>query len=176
MSAVSLGWVDWVFLALLLLSMVIGVVRGLLYEVMSLLGWVVAYVAAQGFGAAAAPALPVGVPGSALNLAAGFTLVFVAVLFGWWGLTWLLSRLVKASPLQALDRLFGMLFGLLRGALIALAIGTVVALTPLERAPAWRDSHSAAACGAVLAGLKPLLPEPIIRHLQADRLPVAPRA
>jgi membrane protein required for colicin V production len=172
----SLGWVDWAFLALLLLSMVIGVVRGLLYEVMSLLGWVVAYVAAQAFGVAAAPALPVGTPGSALNLAAGFLLVFIAVLLCWWALSWLLSRLIKASPLQALDRLLGMLFGLLRGGLVALAIGSVVALTPLDRAPAWRDSHSAAACSAVLAGLKPLLPEPIIRHLRADRLPVSPSA
>jgi len=168
-SAVSLGWVDWVFLALLLLSMVIGVVRGLLYELMSLFGWVVAYVAAQAFGAAAAPAVPLGAPGSALNLAAAFALVFVAVLLGWWLLAWLLSKLIKASPLSVMDRVLGALFGLVRGALIALAVATVVNLTPFAEAPAWRHSHSAQSLAVVLAGLKPLLPEPIMRHLRADR-------
>lgn len=176
MSAVTLGWVDWVFLALLLLSTVIGVARGLLYEVMSLLGWVVAYVAAQGLGAAVAPAVPVGSPGSASNVAAAFLFVFVAVLLGWWLLAWLLSKLIKASPLNVLDRVLGALFGLLRGGLIALVVATVVSLTPLAEAPAWRGSHSAESLHVVLAGLKPLLPEPIIRHLRADRPPMRPSA
>ena len=48
----SLGWVDWAFLGVLCLSAVVGLVRGLVFEVLSLLGWVAAYFAAQWFAPA----------------------------------------------------------------------------------------------------------------------------
>ena len=39
----------------LTLGLIVGLVRGLVFEVLSLLGWVVAYVAAQAVGATVAP-------------------------------------------------------------------------------------------------------------------------
>ena len=41
-----MSWIDWAFIVLVTLSVIVGLVRGLVYEVMALLGWVVAYVAA----------------------------------------------------------------------------------------------------------------------------------
>ena len=75
----ALGWVDWALLAVLALSVVIGLWRGLVFEVLSLLGWVAAYIAAQMFAPAVAPLLPIGHPGEALNHAAAFAATFVAV-------------------------------------------------------------------------------------------------
>ena len=49
---------DWIFLAVLLLSMVIGAWRGLVFEVLSLLTWAAAFVLAQWFAPAAAQWLP----------------------------------------------------------------------------------------------------------------------
>lgn len=43
----DIGWVDWALLAVLLASVIVGLVRGLVFEVLSLLGWVAAYIAAQ---------------------------------------------------------------------------------------------------------------------------------
>ena len=43
----GLGWVDGVLLAVLVVSLLVGLWRGLVFELMSLLGWVVAYVAAR---------------------------------------------------------------------------------------------------------------------------------
>ena len=40
---------DWIFVALLLASMLMGAWRGLVYEFLSLAGWVVAFVVAQWF-------------------------------------------------------------------------------------------------------------------------------
>ena len=45
---------DWIFVALLLASMLMGAWRGLVYEVLSLAGWVVAFLVAQWFAADAA--------------------------------------------------------------------------------------------------------------------------
>lgn len=163
----GIGWVDWAFLLVVGVSLVVGLIRGLMFEVMSLLGWVVAYVAAHAFSAAIAPMLPIGAPGSGLNLAAAFAFVFIATLVVWSLLSWVIKKLVHATPLQPLDRLLGAVFGLLRGVLIALVAATAVNLTPLAESPSWRASQGAAGLQRMLAGLKPLLPEEVARHLRA---------
>ncbi len=167
MSLPALGWVDWALAAALALSVFVGLWRGLTFEVLSLLGWVAAYVAAQAFAATVAPMLPVGDPGSALNQGAAFALVFIGALVVWALASRLLRQLIHATPLQAIDRVLGAGFGLLRGAVLLLAVATVVSLTPAVRSPAWQDSQGAAWLGALLQGLKPVLPESLAQHLPA---------
>jgi membrane protein required for colicin V production len=163
----ALSWVDWALLAVLVVSMVVGVWRGLVFEVLSLLGWIAAYIAAQAFTPWVAAALPIGAPGSALNQAAAFALTFVGALLVWALAARLLRAVVHATPLQAIDRVLGALFGLLRGAVLLLAVATVVALTPAARSPTWQHSQGAAWLNALLAGLKPLLPDAVAQHLPA---------
>jgi membrane protein required for colicin V production len=166
-SVEAIGWVDLALLALLLVSVVIGLWRGLLFEVMSLAGWIAAYICAQALGAQLAPHLPFGAPGSAPQVAAAFVIVFVLALIVWSLLSSLLRRLIQASPLSGLDRLLGAAFGLLRGVLIALVIVTVVQLMPLAKAPAWQASHGVVGLQTILAGLRPWLPAEVARHLPA---------
>ncbi len=161
----ELGWVDWALLALLLLSTVVGLVRGLAFEVLSVLGWVVAYVGAQWATPRVAASIPVGSPGSALNHVATFALMFVAVLFLWAVLAWLVKKLVRASVLSTADRALGAAFGLLRGVLIALVVATLVMWTPLARSQAWQASHGAAWLQQIIAGIKPLMPRDLAQHL-----------
>src|SRR3954454_20875590 len=103
----SLGWIDWTLLGVLSLSVVVGLWRGLTFEVMSLLGWIAAYVAAQACAPLLAPHLPIGRPGSALNQGAAFAIGFVLALLAWSLLARLSSLLVKATPLSAVDRGLG---------------------------------------------------------------------
>jgi membrane protein required for colicin V production len=161
------GWVDWALLLVLAISVVVGLWRGLVFEVLSLLGWVAAYVVAQAFATSLSPLLPVGVPGGALNHAVGFALVFIVALIVWALASRLLRMVIHATPLQAIDRLLGAVFGLLRGAVLLLAVATVVLLTPAQRSPAWQQSQGAAWLAALLQGLKPLLPDAIARQLPA---------
>lgn len=167
MSLPALGWVDWALAAALALSVGVGLWRGLTFEVLSLLGWVAAYVAAQVFAASLAPMLPIGRPGGALNQAAAFALLFIVALVVWAIASRLLRQVIHATPLQAIDRVLGAGFGLLRGAVLLLAVTTVVALTPAVRSPAWQDSLGAAWLGALLQSLKPMLPESLAQHLPA---------
>lgn len=167
LHASALGWVDWALLAVLVVSLAVGLWRGLVFEVLSLLGWLAAYVAAQLFAPTVAGWLPVGVPGSALNQGAAFAATFIVALVVWALGARALRVLIHATPLQAVDRMLGAVFGLLRGAVLLLAVATVVALTPASRTPAWQHSQGAAWLGALLAGLKPVLPEAVSRHLPA---------
>jgi membrane protein required for colicin V production len=167
MSWPALGWVDWALAAVLAISIAVGLWRGLVFEVLSLLGWVAAYIAAQAFGSTVAPMLPVGAPGSGLNLGAAFALVFVSALIVWALASRLLRLVIHATPLQVFDRVLGGGFGLLRGAVLLLAVATVVSLTPAARSPAWQHSQGAAWLGATLQSLKPVLPASLAQHLPA---------
>jgi membrane protein required for colicin V production len=163
----SVGAIDWVLIGILVLSVVVGLWRGLVFEVLSLLGWVAAYIAAQWFTPVTAAHLPVGSPGSAINHAAAFACTFVLALIVWMILARLVRMLITASPLSALDRTLGGGFGLLRGVVVLLAIATVVSMTPAVRSEAWRGSQGAAWLTVVLQGLKPVLPAGVAQHLPA---------
>src|SRR6218665_1566771 len=63
---------DWIFLAALLLSMLIGPRRGLVFELLSVLGWILSFFVAQWFAADMAAWLPMGDSAAALRYAAGF--------------------------------------------------------------------------------------------------------
>jgi membrane protein required for colicin V production len=163
----TFGWVDWTLLAVLALSVVVGLWRGLVFELMSLVGWVVAYVAAQLYSLQVAPHLPIGLPGSALNLGAGFAVTFVGVLIGWTLLARLVRLLLHATPLTLIDRTLGAAFGLVRGGVLLLALATLVAFTPAARSQPWQDSQGAAWLRVALQGIKPVLPVEVARHLPA---------
>lgn len=163
----ALSWLDWTLLVVLAVSVVVGLVRGFVFEVMSLAGWVVAWFGAQWFAGDLGPHLPVGTAGSALNIAVAFVLCFVGVLIVWSLLARLVRLLVQATPLTVPDRLLGAGFGLVRGGVLLLAVATVVALTPAVNSQGWQRSHAARLLAAAMQGLKPLLPGEVTRLLPA---------
>ncbi len=165
--ALGLSWVDWSLLAVLLVSVVIGLVRGFVFECLALAGWVVAWFAAQWAAPVLAPHIPVGVPGSGLNLGAAFALAFLAAIVVWTLLARLIRMLIHATPLSIPDRLLGAGFGVLRGGVLLLALASVVTLTPAAQSTPWRSSHGARWLAQTLQVLKPLLPAPAAKLLPA---------
>ena len=163
----GLGWVDWALLAVLGASMLIGLVRGFVFEVMSLAGWLVAWFAAQWATPQAAAYVPVGAPGSTANFAVTFVLCFLATLIVWTLMSRLVRLLIHATPLSIPDRLLGAGFGLIRGGVLLLAVATVVALTPAGKSPPWQQSQGARWLEITRQGLLPLLPADVARRFPA---------
>jgi membrane protein required for colicin V production len=157
----QLGWVDLAMLGVLLLSLGLGLWRGFVLEAMALVGWVVAYFAAQWLAPTWAPHLPLGEPGSNMNYAASFAVAFVAVLIGWGLASRVLRLLVNATPLRGADRVLGAAFGLLRGVLLLMVLATLVALTPAVGSEPWSRSQGAQWLTVAMHGIKPLLPPDI---------------
>ncbi len=166
-TTMSMGWVDAVLLGVLILSVIVGLVRGLVFEMLSAVGWIAAYFAAQWVTPTLAPHIPVGEPGSGLNHGAAFASAFIAALIVWGLAARLLRMLIRATPLSLLDRLLGAGFGIARGMIVLLALATVVAFTPLMKSAAWQQSIGAVWLQSVLRGLKPVLPPDISKHLPA---------
>ncbi len=165
----SLGWLDWAMLAVLLLSVGIGLMRGLVFEVMSLIGWVVAYFVAQAYSGIVAAHLPVGTPGGPGNAAVGFALTFFVVLVLWSLFARLVRLMVQVTPLSVIDRILGGAFGALRGVLLLLVAATIVMSTPAQASSLWRESQGAQWLGALVRVVKPLLPGDFGRQLPSPQ-------
>ncbi|PZO14817.1 MAG: colicin V synthesis protein [Burkholderiales bacterium] len=156
---------DWVLLAVLLLSVLLGAWRGLVYEVLSVAGWVAAFVLAQACADEVAAMLPIEGLSPPLRLAAGFVLVFIAVAFAGGLLAWMVKKLVASVGLRPVDRILGSAFGLARGVVMLLALAVVVSMSPMRDAPWWQGSVVADMLVATLHAVKPLLPEPVARYI-----------
>lgn len=157
--------VDGLLLFVLLLSAVVGMWRGLVYEVLSLMVWVAAFVLAQAYAGEVARLLPLDGLSAALRMAVAFVLLFVACAFAGGFVAWLVKKMVAAVGLRPIDRVLGGVFGLLRGAVVLLAVAVVVGMTPLQSHQAWQTSTVAQLLGDSLQALRPLLPEPVARYL-----------
>ncbi len=160
-----MGWLDGLLLAALLLSVVIGLWRGLVYEVLSLAAWVAAFLVAQAQARTVGAWLPLDGLSEPLRLAAGFVLVFVGVAFAGGLLAWLVKKLVASVGLRPIDRVLGGVFGLLRGVVILLALSVVMGLTPLRSEAWWQQSVVAQSLDHSVHAIKPLLPSEMARYL-----------
>ena len=156
---------DWVFLAVLLLSFLLGVWRGLVFELLSLAAWFGAFVAAQVWGYEISTMLPMAGSSEAVRLGAGFACVFVLAIFVGGMLAVLVKKLVAAVGLSPFDRLLGAGFGLIRGVLILTVAGVLISLTPLKNSVLWRESAGASLIKHVFKGLQPFLPQEYGKYL-----------
>ena len=156
---------DWILLGVLALSMVIGAWRGLVYEVLSVLGWVLAFYAAQWLAPQVAVLLPLQSVSQSVRYAAGFALVFIAAIFTWGLVVFLIRKLVDSVGLRPVDRTLGAAFGLVRGLVLLLAFTVVINMTALKRSDWWTESAGAQGLTSLLKGLKPALPERFAQYL-----------
>jgi membrane protein required for colicin V production len=163
----ALGWVDIGLACLLLLSVIVGLMRGFVFEVLSLAGWFVAYFAAQWLTPLAVACVPIGAPDSALNHGIAFACLFLLTLVAWSLASRLVRLLVHATPLSPIDRVLGAGFGVLRGVVVLLVLATAIAFTPLASSAVWQGSQGAAWLNAVLQRLVPVLPAPVLPHRSA---------
>jgi membrane protein required for colicin V production len=154
--AVDLGWVDIGFAAFLLLSVLVGLMRGFVFELLSLAGWFAAYFVGLWWTPSFQPHVHVGAPGSTLNYGATFACVFIVTLIVWSLGARLVRALIRATPLSPVDRLLGAGFGFVRGLVVLLVVATVVGVSPWGKTPAWQRSQGVAWLNGVLHELKPM--------------------
>ena len=157
---------DYLVLFIASCSIIIGVMRGLVKEVFSLLGWVVALVLANTFVETMAGWLPPVIPGVPIRLIVAFIVLFIAVrlLVGLLSMT--LASMVKASGLSSVDRGLGAVFGLLRALIIVIVVVMLCGLTAIPRQPFWREAILSGAAESVVVSMQALLPSDFARHIQ----------
>ena len=158
-------WLDYALLIVLALSVAWGAWRGLVHEMISLGGWIIAFLAANLFGAAASEAVTDAIPAEG-RVMLGWLSVFVIVLLAASLAGMLLQKFIKSVGLAASDRTLGALFGLARGLLIWLAFALLAGLTRLPAQPAWKDSFLGLPLANTVIQLKPWLPSALAGRLR----------
>jgi len=149
-----MGWIDYLIIAVLILSAGLGGWRGLVKEAVALatwlgafwLAWRFAWVAVGFFGNWQAP--------PEVQLWAGRGLVFVLVLIAGGLVAWVMKSLMKHSGLSGTDRLLGMLFGAARGVVLVGVGAIVLDYSGLAESDWWQDSRFAPYSEEVAIGLK----------------------
>jgi membrane protein required for colicin V production len=157
---------DYVVLFILIASVVISTMRGLVKEILSLVGWVAAFVVANAFGAQLAPMLPSVVPGEAVRMIVAFIALFlgVRVLMGLLALA--IAALIDAAGLSLADRGLGGLFGLGRGIVIVLAGVILCGMTSIPQQAFWKNALLAPMAETGARTVKPFLPAAFAQHVQ----------
>ena len=157
---------DYAVVGVLVLSIAWGVWRGLVREVISLAGWVGAFLVANWLAEPLANALPGSISNPDLRVIVAFAAIFVVALTLATLLALMVSKALKASGLAGLDRTLGGLFGVARGLLIALAFALGAGLTSLPQNPIWKQSYSGPMLGRAVAQVEPWLPPALFSRLR----------
>jgi membrane protein required for colicin V production len=159
-------WLDYAVIGVFVLSIGWGIWRGLIREVMALVGWVIAFLAANLFAGPLAEALPASIARPEYRSLIAFVAIFFLTLIAMALIAMWLAKVVHAAGLGSTDRVFGALFGLLRALIIVLAVTIVAGFTGIPRSAAWRQSLSGSRLAATADALKPWLPPALASRLK----------
>jgi membrane protein required for colicin V production len=156
---------DYLVLFVLVASIVISTMRGLVKEILSLAGWIVAFVIANAYGAALAPMLPAMIPGDAVRLMVAFVALFLGTRILMGLLTLAVDAVVKASGLSLADRGLGGLFGLARGIVIVLFGVILCGMTSIPQQDFWKNALLSPMAETGARTVKPFLPAALTQHV-----------
>ena len=130
--------IDWIIIVVVVVSALISLKRGFVKEALSLTTWVLALVIARIFSGKLAYLMSDLISSPNWRIAAAFAILFAATLVVGAMINHLLSEIIRMTGLTGTDRLLGMVFGLLRGIIIVVAMLAVMKLFALEQL--WPDS------------------------------------
>lgn len=131
---------DWIIIALVLISCLIGVWRGFMREAISLATWIIGLWLAWNFSSSVEPMLGGLLSGPQVKVWVARLIILVLVVLLGNLVGYVVTRAVRYSPFGVADRLLGVLFGLLRGALL-IGIGVILGeLLELDGEAWWKES------------------------------------
>jgi membrane protein required for colicin V production len=161
-----MNWFDIVILAILALSVLVGLWRGFIGEVLALACWVLAFWVAWMFGPSLAERFSASISVPSVRYLLAYALCFVAVLIAGAIVSYLMRKLVSGSGLSGTDRLLGMVFGLVRGAALVVLVVLLMKFTPVVHDDWWNKSRMLPTFERGAHWVTTFLPEGVARYLE----------
>lgn len=160
---------DLVILGILLVSIVVSLVRGFIREVFSILIWIAAIFAAFQVSGSLADALAPMIELPSARVIIAFLAVFLLVLVIGGLIGFLIGQMVEKTGLSPTDRLFGAVFGLVRGVVIVVVAIMLLWLTPFPGDPWWRESRLLLTFERLAEQARAWVPESVRQVLEQER-------
>lgn len=149
---------DYIVLAIVGVSAFLGLLRGLVKELLSLIAYAAAFMAAIWWGPRVSIWLTGYIQNDLLRTAAAYAAVFIVVLLLVGLVNVLLGTLVEKTGLTPADHGMGAIFGFLRGLLIVLVLVALGGYTELPQEPWWRDARLSGSAEQGIQKIKQMLP------------------
>jgi membrane protein required for colicin V production len=159
---------DYAVLTIIGLSVIFSVMRGMVKEVLSILGWVAAFYVGRTYTRQLLPLMPSDIPIESLRILAAFLVLFLATLLLSTLLAIAISTVFKKIGLGWLDRLLGAFFGMFRGLLIICILVFLAGLTELPKDTRWKNAMFSSPIEALVISMLPWLPEGMAKHVKYD--------
>lgn len=150
----------------LLTSGLFGLWRGFLSEMIALVTWGLAFLAAQQWSPLFVGFFLGGIKDAGLQPLIAWIAVFVLVLLLMGVARTLLTGLIRAMGMGRADRIIGALFGLLRGMFLCILTVAALGMTSLPRSPVWQEARLAPPLETAVLILRPWLPPEMARRIR----------
>ncbi len=138
--SVHLNIADYLIIATVVISGTVGLMRGLLREVIALVTWIVAAFVAWHFAGSLEPHLGGLLAQPDVRPWVARLILFVAVLLLGHAIGVVVGHFVRLTLLRGVDRFLGLVFGLLRGVVIVGAAVIVCETVRLDSESWWHES------------------------------------
>ena len=155
--------VDYIILAIILISAVMGLVRGLLREAVAVITWFLAIVLAWSFASSLEPVLGGILVGSPLRIWAARAVIFVGVLLLGGAVAVILGHYVRVSMFAGMDKFLGFVFGIVRGIVIVGAFTIAIQALRMDEDERWKHSRLLPYATAVADALRGIVGEKLER-------------
>jgi membrane protein required for colicin V production len=155
--------VDYIILAIILISAVMGLVRGLLREAIAVITWFLAIVLAWSFASSLEPVLGGILVGSPLRIWAARAIIFVGVLLLGGAVAVILGHYVRVSMFAGMDKFLGFVFGIVRGIVIVGAFTIAIQALRMDEDARWKHSRLLPYASAVADALRGIVGEKLER-------------
>jgi membrane protein required for colicin V production len=132
--------IDWVILAVVVISALISIKLGFVKEMLSIASWLAAFIIARIFSGHLEVLLVQWIETPSARYGAAFGILFAATLIIGAMINNLVGELVKVTGLAGTDRLFGVAFGVTRGLILVMAAVYGLQMTPVSKDPWWQES------------------------------------
>ncbi len=155
--------VDYIILAILVISAIMGLVRGLLRESIAVITWFLAIVLSWSFASSLEPHLGGVLVGSPLRIWAARVIIFVGVLLLGGAVSTVLGHYVRVSMFAGMDKFLGFVFGIIRGIVIVGAFTIAVQAMRMDEDPRWKGSRLMPYAIGVASALRGIVGEQLER-------------
>ena len=125
-------WLDYVIIAVIGLSVITGLFRGFVKELIALCVWILAIWLAMTYSSALDPWLQPHIQDKTVRSVIAFVAILLATIIVGGLFNALLSFILRRSGLSGTDRLLGMGFGLVRGVFIVSFLMLIVKMTAVS--------------------------------------------
>ena len=133
-------WIDFAIIGLISISLITGLLNGLIKEVFSLGFWLLAVGVGLSFSRDLSGFLVSVISSPAARIAASFVILFVVTLTLGGLISFLLGALVKKTGLTFSDRIGGLIVGVARGMIIVTVVVVLAGFTSLPKDAWWTES------------------------------------